>query len=65
MGPHAKGNFSVSGKLPEITSPAVRSFKGWFEEVLPTYPWVYCVGLSPETFGRSNPAVLKLLWYEF
>jgi hypothetical protein len=28
-------------------------------------PYVYCVGLSPETFGRGNPAVLKLLRYEF
>jgi hypothetical protein len=36
-GPHAKGTFSVSGKLPEIADPRVQFFKGWFEEVLPTY----------------------------
>lgn len=36
-GPHAKGNFSVSGKLPEIADSRVRFFKGWFEEVLPSY----------------------------
>jgi len=36
-GPHAKGIFSISGKLPEIADPRVQFFKGWFEEVLPTY----------------------------
>jgi Macrocin-O-methyltransferase (TylF) len=36
-GPHAKGTFSVSGKLPEIADPRVQFFKGWFEDVLPTY----------------------------
>jgi hypothetical protein len=36
-GPHAKGTFSVSGKLPEIADPRVQFFKGWFDEVLPTY----------------------------
>jgi macrocin-O-methyltransferase TylF-like protien len=36
-GPHTKGTFSVSGKLPEIADPRVKFFKGWFDRVLPDY----------------------------
>ena len=36
-GPHTKGTFSVSGKIPEIADSRVQFFKGWFEDVLPMY----------------------------
>lgn len=32
-----KGQFGTNGKVPEIPDPRVRMFKGWFEEVLPSY----------------------------
>ncbi len=31
------GHFDVGGKTPEIADPRVRFFKGWFDQVLPTY----------------------------
>jgi len=36
-GPHTKGTFGVSGKLPEIADSRVQFFKGWFDQVLPNY----------------------------
>jgi hypothetical protein len=36
-GPWAKGQFSTDGRIPQIDDPRVRFFKGWFNEVLPTY----------------------------
>jgi hypothetical protein len=33
----AKGQFSTDGKIPQIDDPRVRFFKGWFNDVLPTY----------------------------
>jgi O-methyltransferase len=36
-GPYKKGAFDVSGRMPNIEDPRVRFFKGWFNEVLPTY----------------------------
>jgi len=36
-GPYSKGSFDVGGKIPEIDDPRVRFFKGWFDQVLPTY----------------------------
>lgn len=36
-GPLPKGHFNVDGKLPQIDDPRVKFFKGWFEDVLPTY----------------------------
>lgn len=36
-GPWAKGEFSTDGRIPQIDDPRVRFFKGWFNEVLPTY----------------------------
>jgi hypothetical protein len=87
MGPRAKGNFSVSGKLPEIADPGLRVIKGGLDTkyggpqlavsgvdaaaAVPRTqprivgPQVYCVDLSREAFGRSNPAVSKLFRYEF
>lgn len=32
-----KGHFDVGGKIPVINDPRVEFFKGWFDEVLPTY----------------------------
>jgi Methyltransferase domain len=32
-----KGYFSTRGVVPQIDDPRVRFFKGWFEELLPTY----------------------------
>ncbi|HEV2454320.1 MAG TPA: TylF/MycF/NovP-related O-methyltransferase [Verrucomicrobiae bacterium] len=36
-GPWVKGQFSSNGKIPQIQDSRVRFFKGWFDEVLPTY----------------------------
>jgi len=36
-GPWNKGQFSTGGLPPDIADPRVRFFKGWFDEVLPTY----------------------------
>ena len=36
-GPYPKGTFNVSGVVPEIDDNRVRFFKGWFDQVLPTY----------------------------
>ncbi len=36
-GPYVKGVFDVQGRIPQIDDPRVEFFKGWFEEVLPTY----------------------------
>jgi len=36
-GPHVKGTFNVNGEAPQIDDPRVTFFKGWFDEVLPTY----------------------------
>ncbi len=36
-GPYVRGTFDVQGKIPHIDDPRVEFFKGWFEEVLPTY----------------------------
>jgi hypothetical protein len=32
-----KGAFNTDGELPEINDPRVRFFKGWFDDILPTY----------------------------
>jgi len=32
-----KGQFSTEGRIPQIDDPRVRFFKGWFDQVLPTY----------------------------
>ena len=32
-----KGQFTTEGRIPEIDDPRVRFFKGWFDQVLPTY----------------------------
>jgi hypothetical protein len=36
-GPYIKGSFCVNGKIPVIDDVRVSFFKGWFNEVLPTY----------------------------
>jgi hypothetical protein len=36
-GPWVKGQFSTGGKIPEIADSRVRFFKGWFDQVLPSY----------------------------
>ena len=36
-GPWSKGQFDNKGLIPVIDDPRVKFFKGWFEEVLPTY----------------------------
>lgn len=36
-GPHTRGHFDVAGAIPKIDDPRVKFFKGWFNEVLPTY----------------------------
>ena len=36
-GPHMKGKFNVGGEIPQIKDARVKFFKGWFDEVLPTY----------------------------
>jgi hypothetical protein len=36
-GPWAKGAFSTGGAIPKFEDPRIRLFKGWFEQVLPTY----------------------------
>jgi hypothetical protein len=36
-GPYVKGTFDVKGEIPKIDDPRVEFFKGWFDEVLPTY----------------------------
>jgi hypothetical protein len=32
-----KGTFCTNGRIPDISDPRIRFFKGWFEQVLPTY----------------------------
>jgi hypothetical protein len=35
---HAKGTiFNAAGEIPAIADPRIRFFKGWFDQVLPTY----------------------------
>jgi hypothetical protein len=36
-GPWRKGQFDVSGCIPDIRDPRVKFFKGWFDQVLPEY----------------------------
>jgi len=36
-GPWNKGQFNTMGRIPEIHDPRVLFFKGWFDQVLPTY----------------------------
>jgi hypothetical protein len=36
-GPYRKGFFSTEGQIPDIKDSRVRFFKGWFDQVLPTY----------------------------
>ncbi|MDH4188472.1 MAG: TylF/MycF family methyltransferase [Nitrospira sp.] len=36
-GPWTKGQFGTNGRIPHTEDPRVRFFKGWFNEVLPTY----------------------------
>ncbi len=36
-GPYVKGVFDVQGRIPQVNDPRVTFFKGWFEEVLPSY----------------------------
>jgi len=36
-GPWRKGQFDTMGRIPEIHDPRVRFFKGWFDQVLPSY----------------------------
>src|SRR4030095_10735776 len=36
-GPYRKGTFSVQGAVPTIDDARICFFKGWFDEVLPTY----------------------------
>jgi hypothetical protein len=32
-----RGAFSTGGEIPQIEDPRIQFFKGWFDEVLPTY----------------------------
>ena len=32
-----KGQFNTKGRVPDIADPRVQFYKGWFEQVLPTY----------------------------
>lgn len=32
-----KGHFDTGGKMPDISDPRVRFFKGWFDQTLPSY----------------------------
>jgi hypothetical protein len=36
-GSYTKGTFDVGGEIPQIEDSRVQFFKGWFEDVLPTY----------------------------
>jgi O-methyltransferase len=36
-GPWRKGQFDTMGRIPETDDPRVRFFKGWFDQVLPSY----------------------------
>ena len=36
-GPHPKGRFNVQGRVPEIDDSRVSFYRGWFDQVLPTY----------------------------
>lgn len=36
-GPYVKSTFDVGGEIPHIEDVRVQFFKGWFDEVLPTY----------------------------
>lgn len=36
-GPWTGGQFDTGGRIPVIDDPRVQFFKGWFDEVLPTY----------------------------
>jgi hypothetical protein len=36
-GGYTKGRFSTGGSIPDIDDHRVRFFKGWFDQVLPTY----------------------------
>lgn len=36
-GPWSTGQFDTGGSVPVIDDPRVKFFKGWFDEILPTY----------------------------
>jgi hypothetical protein len=36
-GPHVKGTFDLKGQVPVVADGRVRFFKGWFNDVLPSY----------------------------
>jgi hypothetical protein len=36
-GQWTQGEFSTAGRIPVIDDPRVKFFKGWFDQVLPTY----------------------------
>jgi hypothetical protein len=36
-GDYHRGTFDVGGAMPKIDDPRVKFFKGWFDQVLPTY----------------------------
>jgi hypothetical protein len=36
-GPWRQGDFDTHGQMPVINDPRVKFFKGWFDQVLPTY----------------------------
>ena len=36
-GPYRQGSFDLRGEVPNIADARVRFFKGWFDEVLPSY----------------------------
>jgi len=36
-GSMGKGSFNVDGRIPKMDDPRVKFFKGWFDQVLPSY----------------------------
>jgi len=59
-----KGQFSTGGKPPEVNDPRVRFFKGWFDQVLPTYSVpahsALCLNLDADLYS-STIYVLQFL----
>lgn len=66
-GPWQKGEFSTQGKAPLIDDPRVKFFKGWFDQVLPTYTLpahdVLVINLDPDLYSSTIYVLRQLRPY--
>ena len=63
-GPHTKGAFDVGGKVPQMDDSRVQFFKGWFNEVLPTYQLpkheVLVIALDADLYSSTRYVLHRL-----